>query len=274
MVDDGSTDDTAAVAERWSEVAPVRVVRSTTRGPQRPRHAGVAATTAPLLAFVDADDVWLADHLDVAVSARRPAGSSRPNTFSWRPGSALPSATRRQRFPIPAPHRQRTGIVRENFVFSSVVVSRRDYEAAGRFRDGVTAPRTGTCGSGWSVGARSFAGATDRRGCTTSAGSASPTDPTCERRTRRYSAGSSPTATMRGSGGQPRNTSAHCSPGATRPRLRRERSGDPGVARRLARSTLHGRPRVAAEALSVAVAPGLATRLGDEARARWTAGRR
>ncbi len=276
VVDDGSTDDTAAVAERWSEVAPVRVVRQRNQGPAAARRAGVAATTAPLLAFVDADDVWLADHLDVAVAVHaRSGGLVSPDAFSWRPGSALPSATRRRRFPIPAPQRQRTGIVRENFVFSSVVVSRRDYEAAGGFRDGVTGAED------WDLWIRMVRRGTlvrgsDRPTWLYRVGGVSLTDrpdmrATYEEVLRRVLADSD-------DAGERRAAEEHLGRLQARGQLDRAyaaaRSGDPGVARRLARSALHGRPRVAAEALSVAVAPGLATRLGDEARARWTAGRR
>jgi|SRR5215218_707737 len=53
VVDDGSTDDSAAVAERHG----VPVVRhESSRGPNAARNAGVAATRAPLVALVD-DDV-------------------------------------------------------------------------------------------------------------------------------------------------------------------------------------------------------------------------
>jgi glycosyltransferase involved in cell wall biosynthesis len=52
VVDDASTDATAAVAER----AGARVVRLERRsGPALARNAGLAATTAPLVAFTDAD---------------------------------------------------------------------------------------------------------------------------------------------------------------------------------------------------------------------------
>ncbi|MEI2651215.1 MAG: hypothetical protein V9G12_03445 [Microthrixaceae bacterium] len=205
-----------------------------------------------------------------------PAGSSRPNAFSWRPGSALPSATRRRRFPIPAPHRQRTGIVRENFVFSSVVVSRRDYEAAGGFRDGVTGAED------WDLWIRMVRRGTlvrgsDRPTWLYRVGGVSLTDrpdmrATYEEVLRRVLADSD-------DAGERRAAEEHL--GRLQARGQLDRAYAAGALRRprrgpstAARSALHGRPRVAAEALSVAVAPGLATRLGDEARARWTAGRR
>jgi hypothetical protein len=61
VVDAGSSDDTAAIAERAGN--PVRLVRAGDARPGAARNAGVQAATAPLLAFTDADCVpgrgWL-----------------------------------------------------------------------------------------------------------------------------------------------------------------------------------------------------------------------
>jgi glycosyltransferase involved in cell wall biosynthesis len=61
VVDDGSDDETAAIAKRSGGA--VRVVRSEGRGPGPARNAGAAASRAPVLAFTDADCVptpgWL-----------------------------------------------------------------------------------------------------------------------------------------------------------------------------------------------------------------------
>ena len=54
VVDDGSTDDTRAVVARYGRR--VRYVHQENRGLPATRNAGVRATTAPLLAFLDADD--------------------------------------------------------------------------------------------------------------------------------------------------------------------------------------------------------------------------
>ena len=55
VVDDGSTDRTAAIAQQ----AGATVIRQQQRGPGAARNRGVEATTAPLIAFLDADD-WFA----------------------------------------------------------------------------------------------------------------------------------------------------------------------------------------------------------------------
>ncbi len=71
VVDDGSTDDTAAVANRYvARDARFRLVRQANGGSSRARNAGLAAgsTSAPYVAFLDADDVWLPDTLAVLVA--------------------------------------------------------------------------------------------------------------------------------------------------------------------------------------------------------------
>ena len=67
VVDDGSTDDTAAVAERAA--GPVRVIRQDRRGASIARNRGVAATQAPLIAFTDADCVPTRGWLRAGVTA-------------------------------------------------------------------------------------------------------------------------------------------------------------------------------------------------------------
>lgn len=60
VVDDGSTDDTAAVAKRYGGV---RYLRQPNLGAAAARNAGAAAATGELLAFLDADDLWLPEKL-------------------------------------------------------------------------------------------------------------------------------------------------------------------------------------------------------------------
>jgi glycosyltransferase involved in cell wall biosynthesis len=58
VVDDGSTDATAAIVERMAAgaVVPVRLVRCAHRGRAAARNAGLAESTAGFVGFVDADD--------------------------------------------------------------------------------------------------------------------------------------------------------------------------------------------------------------------------
>jgi glycosyltransferase involved in cell wall biosynthesis len=66
VVDDGSSDDTVAIARSWGD--PVRVVEQPTGGPAATRNRGAAEATGDLLAFLDPDDRWLPHKLEVQVA--------------------------------------------------------------------------------------------------------------------------------------------------------------------------------------------------------------
>lgn len=59
VVDDGSTDDTRTVARSYGRG--VRCLEAGGVGSARARNLGIAATRSPLIAFLDADDVWVAE---------------------------------------------------------------------------------------------------------------------------------------------------------------------------------------------------------------------
>jgi glycosyltransferase involved in cell wall biosynthesis len=61
VVDDGSTDDTAAVARRFAPG--VRCIRQANGGLSAARNRGIAETDADVLAFIDADDLWTSEFL-------------------------------------------------------------------------------------------------------------------------------------------------------------------------------------------------------------------
>lgn len=61
VVDDGSTDNSATIARSFG--SPVRVLTQANLGPAAARNLGVAHATGDLLAFLDADDLWLPDKL-------------------------------------------------------------------------------------------------------------------------------------------------------------------------------------------------------------------
>jgi GT2 family glycosyltransferase len=67
VVDDGSTDDTAAVCARFSPAG--RYERQAHAGVSAARNRGAAVTTAPLIAFVDSDDLWEREKLALQVAA-------------------------------------------------------------------------------------------------------------------------------------------------------------------------------------------------------------
>jgi glycosyltransferase involved in cell wall biosynthesis len=91
IVDDGSTDRSAEIAERFVRVAPdrVRLVRHAdggTRGMSAARTLGLRAAHGELIGFLDADDVWLPDKIaeQVAVLEAHPAaGMVYGRTQMW-----------------------------------------------------------------------------------------------------------------------------------------------------------------------------------------------
>lgn len=61
VVDDGSTDGSVDIAARWDAV----VVRQSNLGDGAARNAGVRKASGNVIAFLDADDRWLPQHLSV-----------------------------------------------------------------------------------------------------------------------------------------------------------------------------------------------------------------
>jgi glycosyltransferase involved in cell wall biosynthesis len=92
VVDDGSIDRSAEIAERFARAAPerVRLVRHAdggSHGMSAPRTLGVrAAAHGELIGFLDADDVWLPDKIAEQVAVldaypTRPVGSLTVGVF-------------------------------------------------------------------------------------------------------------------------------------------------------------------------------------------------
>ena len=70
VVDDGSTDDSVAVVERWARPS-LRVVRQENRGIGGARNSGLREVTGDLVAFIDSDDLWERDKLERQAVALR-----------------------------------------------------------------------------------------------------------------------------------------------------------------------------------------------------------
>ena len=81
VVDDGSRDETAIVAERY----PVTVIRQANGGPASARNTGAKAASGEWLAFLDHDDSWQPDKTESQLKYVRPGISA---VFSEKiPGS-------------------------------------------------------------------------------------------------------------------------------------------------------------------------------------------
>lgn len=70
VVDDGSTDDSAAIAAAFCDVR-IRVIRQANGGEGAARNRGIREAKADLIAFVDADDSWEPEFLEAIAALRR-----------------------------------------------------------------------------------------------------------------------------------------------------------------------------------------------------------
>jgi glycosyltransferase involved in cell wall biosynthesis len=68
VVDDGSTDDSAAVAKSFGDERIKAIELDENRGGNAARNAGVRAAQAPLIAFLDSDDTYLPEKLETVVA--------------------------------------------------------------------------------------------------------------------------------------------------------------------------------------------------------------
>jgi glycosyltransferase involved in cell wall biosynthesis len=135
VVDDGSTDATAAVLARYG--AQIKVVSQANRGLAAARNAGAAAAgTCAYLAFLDADDVWLSDKLALTLAPleRDPTtvlAYTDIITMDKRGTVIAPSLIKLQQAHAPS-----MGDLLQEWwpIFPSTVVMRREtFERCGRF---------------------------------------------------------------------------------------------------------------------------------------------
>lgn len=136
VADDGSTDDTVQRAWRWQDHLPIELVRlPQNAGPGPARHRAILATDAPLLALLDADDLWFPDHLETMVAAyERAPGLVTARELAWIPGRGIDLARRRAKPPILTdPRDQLVALLQHNYI-SFGFFPRTLYERVGGFR--------------------------------------------------------------------------------------------------------------------------------------------
>ena len=95
LVDDGSSDDPATAAKGID--LPLRWIRNPKpQGVSRARNAGLAATTAPFVCFLDQDDIWHPEHLSRQLHcfSQRPACGAvvSPYQHWYRSAAGYPGA--------------------------------------------------------------------------------------------------------------------------------------------------------------------------------------
>ena len=135
VVDDGSTDDSVDMLAGVDDPR-LRILRQSNGGPGLARNAGIAAAKADWIAFLDADDLWLPDHLAELdrIRARFPKAGLIGTAYVQTDGSSSYQ-----------PPRRAPGMLQEINFFeriardepalssSSAAVSRRAVETVGDF---------------------------------------------------------------------------------------------------------------------------------------------
>ena len=137
VVDDASVDSTRAVAAPWAGPLPLTMIGLDTNvGPATARDRAIRSATTPLIALVDADDTWLADHLETLLAARAESGAAivSPNAMFWDPARGVGTDTYRDVIDVPPTEEQPDDILRRDFVFGAALFERAAYERVGGFR--------------------------------------------------------------------------------------------------------------------------------------------
>jgi glycosyltransferase involved in cell wall biosynthesis len=133
VVDDGSTDGGMALLDRFDDRRIRRIIQSNA-GPGGARNAGLRVARGEWIAFLDADDIWLPDHLAelARVRSRHPDSGLIAASFLCKPEP--------QAWFTPASGHDRIEVVdylerAMLFTTSSVAISKDTYRSLGGFTD-------------------------------------------------------------------------------------------------------------------------------------------
>jgi glycosyltransferase involved in cell wall biosynthesis len=131
VVDDGARDATGAIASSFPE--PVRAVRQDNAGVAAARNRGIAGAQGELIAFCDADDVLLPQHLEALVAVHDRHGGIATSNCYWLYPGGIDAARTRFKGRFPSPERQRQAILEQNFVSTMSLFPKSLHEEIGPF---------------------------------------------------------------------------------------------------------------------------------------------
>jgi glycosyltransferase involved in cell wall biosynthesis len=146
VVDDGSTDSTLQILDDIGDPR-MRVISQANRGPSAARNTGIDAARGGLIAFLDADDLWLPRYLErmgAALDARPDAGMAYCDAWVFEDGTGRVRRTTifdRHHPPGPPPLDPAQFLVlhlRDNFFYVGTTVRARALAQVGGFREDLT----------------------------------------------------------------------------------------------------------------------------------------
>ncbi len=139
-INDGSTDDTRAMLDKYAAKDPrIRVVDGPGGGASAARNIGLKAAKGEIIAFLDSDDIWHKDRLARLLkfftdSPRTDIAYSRFAFFTDTPGDNHTTST------VPAKALTVRDLLEENVVgtMSNLIVSRDILDQTGHFREDIS----------------------------------------------------------------------------------------------------------------------------------------
>lgn len=150
VIDDGSTDDTAAVVARFEDPR-VRFCSFPNHGLSASRNRGIDLAQGDYLSFIDADDLWSADKLESQFQAlqERDAGVA----YSWTCSIDATDKVLYGHAPVCHDGDVYAALLRCNFISSgsNILIRRTTIEQVGRFDESLS------CGEDWDYSIRAAA---------------------------------------------------------------------------------------------------------------------
>jgi glycosyltransferase involved in cell wall biosynthesis len=148
VVDDGSTDRTVeVVAEHMRDDQRVRLIRQTNAGVAAARNAGAIATDGAYLAFIDADDLWAPEKIELQMEALGSESEKVGLVYCWyvqmdEAGRTYPPGEQKR-----VEGKALRDMCRRNWVGngSSILIRRAAFEAAGGYDMSLRARRAQGC---------------------------------------------------------------------------------------------------------------------------------